>query len=202
MTARDFKIPAPANKEYTNVRIIDLVTELVTREEHISMPAKKNEIMPDPEAGVLKIAAIDRANTPGQCFTGLIRGFGIQSGAIASSAAWDTADIIVVGAVDLDMAKAVNRVVEMNGGYALSVNGRIQEEIPLPIFGLISQAPFSQLLNSIEKMTKAIRKLGFPYDAPLLTLITLTCQAVPFLRICEEGLVNLKNGETVGLCID
>jgi adenine deaminase len=202
ITAQDFKIPAPTNKEYANIRVIDLVTRLVTHEKHISIPVKNNQILADPEAGILKIAAIDRTIAPGQCFTGLIRGFGFHAGAIASSAAWDTTDIIVVGAEDLDMAKAVNRVIEMNGGHALSVDGRIKEEVPLPIFGLISQAPFSQLTKSMEKMTKASRELGFPYDAPLLTLTTLTCQAIPFLRICEEGLVNLKDGETVGLFLD
>jgi len=71
----------------------------------------------------------------------------------------------------------------------------------LPIFGLITDMPMSALVQRIEEIKRAIRDLGVPFDDPLLTLMTLTCAAIPFLRICDEGLVDLKDGETVSLMV-
>ena len=202
MAPNDFTISSPIKEGYAKVRVIKLKDRLKTYEKHLSVPVIDGKIKANSDNALLKVGAVDRTKYPGKCFTGLIQGFGMRSGALASSASWDSSVIIVVGANDIDMANSVNRVAEMNGGFSLSVKGNVLEEIPLPIFGLISQAKFSELFEAIRSMTSAVQKLGFPYDAPLLTLITLTCQAIPFLRICEEGLVNLKDGKSVGLFVD
>ncbi len=135
-------------------------------------------------------------------FVGFIRGFGLKSGAIASSGAWDTSDIIVVGTNEADMALAVNHIHSLQGGAVVCENGKILAELPLPIFGLISDLSMLELTQRLGRINKVISALGSPLKDPLLTLITLTCAAIPYLRICEEGVVNVKDGQTVGLVVD
>ncbi|MFH1102645.1 MAG: adenine deaminase C-terminal domain-containing protein, partial [Pseudomonadota bacterium] len=129
------------------------------------------------------------------------KGFGMKKGAFASSAAWDTSDIIVVGADDSDMAAAVNRVNVLKGGVVVCSDGKIRSELSLPIFGLMSDMPLDALADKVKEINKAAWDLGLHFPDPLLTLITLTGAAIPFLRICEEGLVNLKDGTKKDLII-
>jgi adenine deaminase len=184
------------------IRVIDQVTDLVTKEYIASVPVTGGRIGSDVTRDLLKVAAIDRANAPGRMFVGLIRGFRLTGGAIASSSAWDTSDIIVIGANDEDMALAVNRIHSMQGGAVLSYQGKILEEIPLPIFGLMSDLPMEDLTRKLMDVRNAIKTLGAPFADPLRTLITLTGAAIPFIRICEEGLVDIKTGKKRNLICD
>ncbi len=162
----------------------------------------EGEIRSDAGRDILKVAAIDRRYSTGKSFVGLIRGFHLNTGAIACSAAWDTSDIIVVGENDPDMAGAVNRIYDLQGGAVVYVKGEVLAEIPLPLFGVMTDMPIEMLAKKMEEIKKITKNLGFPFDDPLLTLVTLTGAAIPFLRICEEGLVNLKDGRTSGLIVD
>ena len=198
----DFSIPVKKTSSHVNVRVIDQVTDLVTKELIVSVPVIDGEIRSDVSMDVIKVAAIDRGYSPGKIFVGLIRGFRLSTGAIACSASWDTSDIIVVGENDKDMAGAVNRIYALQGGAVAYARGKILAEIPLPVFGIISDMPMEMLSKRMEEITRVIKDLGFPFDDPLLTLITLTGAAIPFLRICEEGLVNLKDGKTLGLIVE
>ncbi len=197
--ATDFAIQAPADVSQVSVRVVDLVTDLVTREARETVAVRNGEIYANPDCDLLKISAIDRVHVPGKCFTGLVRGFGMASGAVASSAAWDTSDIVVVGADDGDMAAAVNRIADLQGGVVVCSRGRVLAELPLPVFGLMSDIPMDRLVRQMAEVKKEVIRLGFPHPDPLLSLITLTGQAIPFIRICEEGLVTLKDGKTVDL---
>ena len=118
-----------------------MVSDLVTTERHIEVPVSAGELKADPGIGLCKIAAVDRTRTPGKLFTGFIQGFGLSRGAVACSAAWDTSDIVVLGADDADMAGAVNRVAELQGGAVVCEGGRIRAEVAMPIFGIASDLP-------------------------------------------------------------
>jgi adenine deaminase len=198
----DFSIPVKKDSSQVSVRVIDQVTDLVTKELIVSVPVIDGEIRSDASRDILKVAAIDRRYFPGKTFVGLIRGFHLSTGAIACSAAWDTSDIIVVGENDKDMAGAVNRIYALHGGAVACAGGKILAEIPLPIFGIIADMPIVMLAKRVEEIKRVIKSLGFPFDNPLLTLVTLTGAAIPFLRICEEGLVNLQDGKALGLIVD
>jgi adenine deaminase len=195
----DLLIRADERPGQVKVSVIDLVTELVTKEYIASLPVVDGEIKADVDNDILKVAAIDRANDRGKIFAGLIRGFRIKRGAVASSAAWDSSDLIAVGTNEEDMASAVNRVQSMKGGAVVCVDGKILSEIPLPIFGLMTDMPLKDLAGKFKEMAGIIKGLGFPFDDPLLTLATLTGAAIPYIRICEEGLVNIKDGEKLDL---
>ena len=198
----DFVIHAPANAEIARIRVIRMVTDLVTAEEEMNWPVANGQLSADLEKDMVKIAAIDRTHYPGKQFVGFIQGFGLQSGAIASSAAWDTSDVVVIGANDADMAFAVNRIRELQGGTVVCKDEKIMSELPLPIFGLVSDLPLESIDRKLKEVSKAAKDLGVAFPLPMLSLITLTGAAIPYLRICEEGLVNLKTGTTLPLFIE
>lgn len=201
MKASDFIINTDANANRVNARIINMVTDLVTAELAMQWPVIDGQINPDVDQDVIKVAAIDRTHNPGKIYVGLIKGFGLKSGAMACSAAWDTSDIIVAGTNDEDMAEAVNRIRRLQGGAVVCKNGGILAELPLPIFGIMSDLPIETIVQRLQKIKNAVSVLGVPFPDPLLTLITLTGAAIPYLRICEEGLVNLKDGKTIELIV-
>ncbi len=194
----DFQIAAEGETR-VNVRVIEMVTDLVTKETVLDLLVTDGRIHADPGRDLVKVAAIDRTHVPGKTFVGLIKGFGLKAGAVACSAAWDTSDIIVAGADDDDMAIAVNRIRKLQGGVVVAVDGAIDAELPLPVFGLMSEETLQRVAAKLAEVTSSVNRLGCPFPDPLLTLITLTGAAIPYLRICEEGLVNLKNGATMGL---
>jgi adenine deaminase len=202
LTSDDFVIRAPEGTEQLQVRVMEMITDLVTAETEMSWPVTDGQLKSDTKQDVVKIAAIDRTHNPGKAFVGLIKGLGLKSGVMACSAAWDTSDIIVVGADDADLALAVNRIHELQGGAVVIENGNIIVELPMPIFGAVSDLPMEKIAQKNEAIKKAVAKLGITFPDPLLTLITLTGAAIPYLRICEEGLVNLKHGRTLPLFVD
>ncbi len=201
-TADDFTLAVDKPAGRMTVRAIEMITDLVTKEVQLELPLAKGAISIDPYDDVLKVAAIDRKNGQGKAFVGIIKGFGLKSGAFASSAAWDTSDIIVIGSSDTDMACAVNRIHALQGGYVLCENGKIEAEVPMPIWGLTSQQPIPQLVSSLLDLKQALASRGVSFPDPLLTMITLTGAAIPFIRICEAGYVDLKNGVILELMIE
>ena len=99
------------------------------------------------------------------------------------------------------MAAAVNRIRALQGGAVVCENKRILAELPLPVFGIMSDLPIETIVRRLDEFKTTAAELGAPFPDPLLTLITLTGAAIPYLRICEEGLVNLKNGQTLEVIV-
>jgi adenine deaminase len=194
MTAADFDIPASGHQGDVDVLVIDMVTDLVTREQIVSLPVHEGQIQCDPHRDLVKVAVVDRRHTPGKTFTALTRGFHLQSGAFATSLAWDTSNIIAVGADEADMALCINRIKALQGGVVVAGGGAILAQLALPVFGTISDLPMGELAERLTHINEAIKGLGVLFPDPLLTLATLTGAAIPYLRICEEGLVQLKTG--------
>jgi adenine deaminase len=199
MSAEDFAIQALHTDATVEAAVIQLVTDLVTREEVITMPVRNGCIDARPDQDLLKVAAIDRRLTPGRCFTGLLRGFGLRAGAMASSAAWDTANLVVVGADAGDKAHCINRIRELQGGLVVAREGVILAELALPVLGLMSDLPMETVAGQLQAVDTAARQLGCRLPDPILTLATLTGAAIPYCRICEEGLVDLKSGTVKGV---
>ncbi len=200
VTASDFAISAGgARNGPVTVRVIDMVSDLVSRESHVEVFPVEGKIGVDLGRDIVKLAAIDYSNNPGRSFTGLIKGFRIEKGAMACSAAWDSTNIIVVGADENDMAAAAERVRELGGGAVVSKDGRIAAELPLPIFAVLSDLGMAPLAEKVKAVRQAARELGITFPDPLLSLCIQTSAAIPYLKICEEGLVNLKDGRTYPL---
>ncbi len=199
-TANDFAIPAEGRQ--VKVRLIDQVTNLVTREEFIDMPVTDGQLKADAGKGILKVAAIERAYGTGKRFTGLIKGLGLKQGAVATTDVWDCGDIIAVGADETDMAQAVNRLKELGGGLVVCAAGRIAAEMPFRVAGTISTEPVETLADKFQRIQQAAAGLGANSPNFSLTLAVLPSPAIPFLRICSSGLFNLKSNRFVDLIVE
>ncbi len=197
--AADFAVRAPEGRSVARIRAMEMVTDLVTKEKIIEIPVSGGFLAADPENDLATVAAINRTQAPGKCFIGFIKGFGIKSGAIAASGAWDCSDIIAAGANEADMAAAVNRIRETGGGVAAVRDGRVTAEMAQPILGVISELTMEQIIECNREIKAAAENFGISFPDPVLSLLTLTGAAIPFIRICEQGLVDLKSGKTTGL---
>lgn len=199
--ADDFAIRTDIKTNTVQACVIKMVSDLVTQVSYEEMEVNDGLVLADLKRDIIKVSAVDRTVRPGKQFTGLIRGFHLKSGAMACSAAWDSSAIIVVGAMDSDMALSVNRIRALNGGVVVCNKGKVIAELALPIFGLMSTLPMQALADKTNAINRAMTEMGVPFRDPLLTLNTLTGAAIPFVRICEEGLVGLKDGQPLELLI-
>ncbi len=199
--ADDFAIPVESTRNQVKVRVIDQVTNLVTMEALVDMQVSNGQLQPDVSNDILKVAVIERMYMPGKTFTGLIRGIGLREGAMASSMAWDCCAIVVAGASEADMAQAVNRIREMDGGTVVCAGGKILAEIALPVGGMISTQPAETVARQFHDIQQAAAGLGFPFPDMAVTLNVLTTPAIPFLRITEHGLVDIKTNSLVDLVV-
>ena len=200
-TADDFAIPVEGSRKEVKVRLMEQVTDLLVREEFIDMPVSNGRLEADVTKDILKVAAIERCFGTGKSFVGLIRGIGLKKGAIATSSVWDCGDIIVVGADEADMARAVNRIRELGGGTVVCAGGKIVAEMALLVAGEISTEPMEAIADKLERIQRAAEGLGAKSSDIRLTMSVLPTPAIPFLRICESGLFNLKENRFVDLIV-
>jgi adenine deaminase len=196
-TSEDFAVKVDSRGS-ARVRVIDQVTDLVTKEALLELPVHNGEIRADVKEDILKASVI---SCEGRMFTGLIRGEGFREGAMATSGAWETYAVVVVGANDGDMAVAANRIYEMGGGIVVCSQGRLQAELPLPVAGLLSHLKIEEIVARLKTIQEKAEGLGFRFPDATLTLATLTAAAIPFLRLSEDGLMDVKKGRVVSLVL-
>ncbi|MEE8472276.1 MAG: adenine deaminase C-terminal domain-containing protein [Dehalococcoidia bacterium] len=201
-TAEDFTIRTGKGDGRVKARVMDWITDLVTQEVQLDVRVQGGEIKADTEADILKAAVIERVHRPGTMAMGLVRGFKMDRGAFATSAAWDTGAITVVGVDAEDMAQAVNRVVELQGAAVVWADGRVMAEIPMPLGGFLTLASIEEIAAQQSVLYKAVGDLGVPFPDPHLSLTVLSCCAIPFFRMNEEGYADLRNNEHVPLLVD
>jgi adenine deaminase len=200
--ANDFIIPIESSRRKVKVRVIDQVAELVTKEAIIEIPASDGELQPEVDKDILKVATIEKTYSHGKTFVGLIKGIGLKNGAIASGSAWDCSNIIVVGCNEIDMAGAVNRIRELGGGVVIYAGERVIAEMSLPVGAWISPEPMEVLSEKLCNVQQAATDLGCQWPHIHLTLEVLTTPAIPFLRIIEDGLVDIREHKLVNLIVD
>jgi adenine deaminase len=200
--AEDFAIPVESSGSQVKVRLIDQVTQLVTRENFADMPVSDGQLKHDASHDILKVAAIERFHNTGKSFVGLIRGIGLKHGAIGTSYAWDCGDIIVVGANETDMAQVVNRIKELNGGIVVCAGNKILAELALPVAGTISTESMETIGARLHGIQRTATELGCNSLDIRTTLAVLPTPAIPFLRICEHGLFNLRQNQFVHLVVE
>ncbi len=200
MSAEDFQIEAPASQ--VEARVITVVRDMITGELLADLHAPDGMIHADPRNDILKVTLINRHDGRGQKFVGLIHGFGLRAGAYAATLSWDTNNLIAVGADDTDMATAVNRIHELQGGVVLCQDGIIYEEIPLPIGGIISELPMEEIVPRLKRIDEKLRELGTTLSNPFLSLQTLVFTPLPFLRITEHGILDVRQKKIMSLFIE
>ncbi len=201
LTPEDLKVPADRLGGWTKVRVLDIAGPILTREIVLSLPVERGEVVAEPRGDVLKAAVFDR-QAQGQTTVGFVKGFGLRQGAVASSLSYDVSNLVALGVTDADMTVALNRLVEIGGGFVVIENGVVVEELPMPIGGIISEEPVPILAETMDRIKRAVKELGSPLQDPLLTLQALTFTAIPALRFRERGLVQVKTGQIVPLLVE
>ncbi len=181
-------------------RVIKIVPhQIVTKQLLMKPKINGRKVVSDPSRDLLKICIVERHTASGRIGKGLVKGFGIKRGAVATTVAHDSHNIIVIGVGDEDIFRAVVRLNKLGGGITVIDNGKPVEELELPIAGLMSERPLYEVAEKIERITAAIRKLGSKLEDPLMTLSFLALPVIPKLKLTDKGLVDVESFSFVDL---
>ncbi|MGA9348673.1 MAG: adenine deaminase [Anaerolineae bacterium] len=195
----DFKIPARGQR----AKVIGLVpNQIVTEKLIMEVKVEDGLAVADVGRDILKIAVIERHQGTGNTGLGFVWGFGLKRGAIASSVAHDSHNIIVVGTDDADMMAAAQSVADMGGGLAAVENGAVRARLPLPIAGLMSDQSLEVVREEMDELLAVTQEMGSPLHDPFMTLSFLALPVIPALKLTDKGLVDVNQFEFVPLFED
>lgn len=194
VTAEDFAVPGGGSVQSV---IGVLPGKIITEHRRLEVPSKGGHLVADPERDILKICVFARHGTNRNIGRGFAQGFDVKEGALASSVGHDSHNVCVVGASDQDMAIAVNRLIELQGGFVAVRNGRVVGELALPLAGLMSLEPFESVERRLRSLRASVRDMGCPLAEPFLQLAFLPLPVIPHLKITDRGLVDVDRFELV-----
>jgi len=181
-------------------KIIQLIPDqIVTKKVMKRVLLKDGVAHPNVKEDILKIAVVERHKATGNIGIGFVQGFGLKTGAIGSSVAHDSHNIVLVGTNDADMLKAVEVIQAMRGGLVAVLEGKVLASLPLPIAGLISEASVARVNLQLEALHRASKTLGCKIPAPFMILSFLPLPVIPELKITDKGLVDVNQFKFVSL---
>ncbi len=198
VSAADFELPWETGK----ARAIGLVPDqVVTESVEVEPTTVDGFAVADTANDLAKIAVIERHLGTGRIGHGFVHGSGLQRGALASTVAHDAHNIVVVGMNDKDMTRAVERLGELGGGIVVVDGGEVKAELPLPVAGLLADAPLAEVIDLSLACNDAAREVGWSGATPFLTLSFLGLSVIPSLKITDRGLVDVDRFQIVPLKI-
>jgi len=180
---------AAAGETYPVIEIVP--GQIVTRKAMEKMKIMNRAVMPSVERDILKLVVVERHKASGNMGVGLVKGFGLKRGALASSVAHDSHNIIAVGTNDFDILKAIEEINRLQGGLVVCANLEILASLPLPIAGLLSPESLDVVVSQHEIVEKAAASLGNLPPAPFALLSFLALPVIPELRLTDLGLVDV-----------
>ena len=173
--------------------VIEIVPgQIITKKREMQVRTEDGHIIPDIKRDILKLVVVERHKMTGNIGLGLVTGFGLKKGALASSIAHDSHNIVAVGTNDADIFVAIKQIEKMQGGLAVVANGKILASLPLPIAGLLSDEPLESVVNSLARVEKSAAELGVKLASPFSTLSFLALPVIPELRLTDIGMVDVK----------
>jgi adenine deaminase len=185
----DFDIPATGR----SVKVINLVPDqIVTKTSVETAKVEDGMLVADVERDLLPIAVVERHLASGNIGRGVVRGFGFRRGAIASSVSHDSHNIAVVGTSREEMMAAVIEISKMRGGLAVVRDGRLVAGLPLPVAGLMSEKTLPEVVEGLDKVTAAARRLGSKLEDPFMALSFLSLPVIPELKVTDKGLFDVR----------
>jgi adenine deaminase len=210
----NYLLPSPktSNKELTNtfhikpfgiealkltarresLPVIEIIPgQIVTKKRIEQVKVKDDTITPDLEGDILKLVVVERHKASGNISLGLVKGFGLKRGALASSIAHDSHNIVAVGTNDLDIFTAIKEIERLHGGLVVCVDGKILAALPLPVAGLLSPDPLEVVVKKFEKLGKTASGLGNIPPTPFAILSFVALPVIPELRLTDMGLVDV-----------
>ncbi len=192
----DFQIPAKSEK----INVIEIIDkQLLTKRITANARINNNLVESDIDNDIIKCIVVERHFASDNIGKGFVKGFGLKRGAIASSVAHDSHNIIVIGVNDNDMIKAVTHIRKMQGGFCAVHNEEVAADLPLPIAGLMSDKSMYEVYEDLQKLNKATEKLGINIQDPFLMLSFLALPVIPELKITDKGLVDVNKFQFIDL---
>jgi adenine deaminase len=192
-----FAIPA-----VSRARVIETIPgQLITNAREEAPSVADGFVVADPARDLAKIAVIERHHATGRVGLGLVRGFGLRTGAFASTVAHDAHNLVVVGMSDADMTACAARLQGIGGGIAVARDGEVRGELALPVAGLLSDEPVEEVVERLERLQDMLHDQGVGDDAPFMTLSFLALSVIPSLKITDRGLVDVDRFELVPLAV-
>lgn len=198
----DFRLTNPGGAK--RLRVISLNTDFLTSEEQIDIDAvgyRDGNVLAEPAKDILKVALISRY-VHDQKVLGLLHGFGLQRGACGTSVTWDTGNLLVIGSNEEDMARAINRLLELGGGIVFLQEGHVLGELSLPLGGLLCNRSMKEVAVGIARVENMLRENGCSRESPFLSLQTLTFTPLPSLRITDKGIADVRSGEVKSVFVE
>jgi adenine deaminase len=197
LSTNDFVIPWEGGGQ---ARVIGIVPDQIVTESLVEEPkVEGGKALADPERDLLKIAVIERHLGTGRVGLGFVRGFGLKSGAMASTVAHDAHNLVVIGVKDDDMLRAVRRLSDTGGGVVVVDGGIVRAELKLPVAGLLSDASLEDVITASQGCVEAARALGCELASPFQSMAFLALSVIPRLKITDRGLVDVDRFELVPL---
>jgi adenine deaminase len=193
-----FVLPA----EPRSARVIEVIEDQIVTGTREAVPrVEGGRVVSDPAADVLKIAVVERHTGSGRVGLGLVAGLGLKRGAMAGSVAHDHHNIIAVGVDDESLRTAVTAVADAGGGLAVAEGGDVHALLPLPVAGLMSNAPVEDVRDRLDEVVHAARTLGSPLHDPFMALSFLGLEVIPTLKLTDQGLVDVDAFRLVDLWV-
>jgi adenine deaminase len=186
----DFAVSAPAGASDVDVEVMRVYeNQVVTSRETATLPVEHGDVQLSGD--VSKASVFERHGGDGSAGHGFVTGFGFERGAVASTVAHDSHNLLVVGTDDDAMARAAERLVDLDGGMvAVDDDGTVLAEVPLPVAGLMSDVPLTEVSDRVHELEEAWRELGCDLDSPFMTMSLLALAVLPELRVTNRGLVD------------
>ena len=186
----------------SSVKTINVIPgQLITKASVEKVKIENGFALSDTESDVLKIAVIERHKATGNIGLGFVKGFGLKSGAIASTVAHDSHNMIVIGTNDEDMYYAAVELVKSQGGKIIVENGKTLAHLKLPIAGLMSDKPYQQVKENILELENAAKKIGCKISDPFMSMAFLSLSVIPELKITDKGLIDVNKFEITDLFV-
>jgi adenine deaminase len=197
LSTNDFAIPWEGNGR---ARVIGIVPDQIVTDSLVDEPrVEDGKALADPGRDLLKIAVVERHLGTGRVGLGFVRGFGLRSGALASTVAHDAHNLVVVGVKDDDMLRAVRRLSDTGGGVVVVDGGIVRAELKLPVAGLLSDAGLDEVIAASRACVEAAHALGCELASPFQSMAFLALSVIPSLKITDRGLVDVDRFELVPL---
>ncbi|HEY50998.1 MAG TPA: adenine deaminase [Dehalococcoidia bacterium] len=173
--------------------VIEVVPgQIVTRKRYLKVKTVNGQVIPDTERDILKLAVAERHRATGHIGLGMVVGFGLKKGALASSVAHDSHNIVAVGTSDEDILMAIREIERLQGGLAAVAEGKVLASLGLSIAGLLSAEPLENVVAQLGKLDQAARELGARIPSPFATLSFLALPVIPELKLTDRGLVDVN----------
>ena len=173
--------------------------QITTRHLQEEASVRDGEIVADPDRDLLKLVVIERHHATGNVGLGIVKGFGLRKGALASSVAHDAHNLVIAGVNDDDILQAARVLEEMGGGFACVVDGEVRGKVPLPYGGLVSPLPATELVQQLHALEMTAAELGCTLEHPCMTLSFLSLSVIPSLKLTDQGLIDVESFRLVSL---